>query len=62
MKKPRKRTQRGMKYEALAEGYKILKSPLAGTFEAASEHFEQRDENDGPGQKSNEPNPSKDKA
>jgi hypothetical protein len=60
MKKPRKRTRRGVKYEALAEGYKILNSPLAGTFEAASEHYEKTDENVREGKTTAEPKSSKD--
>ena len=60
MKKPRKRTRRGLKYEALAEGYKILKSPLATTFEAASEHFEQTDQNGDDDKKPAELRPSMD--
>jgi hypothetical protein len=44
MKAPRKRTPRGVKYDALAHGYRILKSPLAQSFEAAADHFEERDQ------------------
>jgi hypothetical protein len=36
-------TRRGDKYDALAKGYKILKSPLADTFSAAAEHFSETD-------------------
>ena len=43
MKKPRKRTRRGIKFDALADGYKILKSPLAQTFRATAEHFDETD-------------------
>jgi hypothetical protein len=39
MKKPHKLTRRGVKYHALADGYKILKSPLADPFGAAADHF-----------------------
>jgi hypothetical protein len=41
--KSHKRTHRGVKYDALAEGYKILKSPLADSFSAAAEHYEKAD-------------------
>jgi len=61
MKKPRKRTRRGVKYDALALGYKILKSPLAETFEAVSDHFEKTDPHGGESEKLNEPKPSKGK-
>jgi hypothetical protein len=37
--KKRVHTERGVKYDALAKGYKILKSPLADSFAAAAEHF-----------------------
>jgi hypothetical protein len=43
MKKPRKRTRRGIKFDALADGYKILNSPLAQTFRATAEHFDETD-------------------
>ena len=43
MNKKRVHTQRGVKYDALAKGYKILKSPLAGSFSAAAEHFSETD-------------------
>ena len=43
MKKPRKRTSRGHRYSAMAQGAKIMGSPLAGSFEAAAEHYEQSD-------------------
>jgi hypothetical protein len=58
MKKPRKWTRRGVKYDALAHGYKILNSPLAETFEAASEHFEKTDQDSGENQNPNEQKPS----
>lgn len=60
MQKPRKRTRLCFKYDALARGYKILKSPLAETFEAASEHFEEADLNGDENQKPDETKPSKD--
>jgi hypothetical protein len=43
MKTPRKRTRRGIKFDALADGYKILNSPLAQTFRATAEHFDETD-------------------
>ena len=43
MKKPHKRTSRGHRYSAMAHGAKIMGSPLAGSFEAAAEHYEQSD-------------------
>jgi hypothetical protein len=43
MKKKRAHTQRGVKYDALAKGYRILNSPLADTFSAAAEHFSETD-------------------
>jgi len=49
MKRPRKRTRRGVHYEALAEGFRMMKSPLAETFEATSEHYEQTDQGGGEG-------------
>jgi hypothetical protein len=59
MTKPRKRTRRGIQYETLAEGYKIMKSPLAETYEATAEQFEQTDQTVGEGQKATEPQPPK---
>jgi hypothetical protein len=43
MSKSRKRTCRGAHYRALAEGYEMLKSPLAGSFYRAAEHYDQTD-------------------
>jgi hypothetical protein len=43
MKKPRKRTRRGIKFDALADGCKMLNSPLAQTFRGAAEHFDETD-------------------
>jgi len=40
MSKSRKRTAH---YRALAEGYEMLKSPLAGSFYRAAEHYDQAD-------------------
>jgi hypothetical protein len=59
MKKPRKRTHRGVKYDALAQGFKVMKSPLAESFEAASEHYERTDQDGGEAQRPNEPKTSK---
>jgi hypothetical protein len=44
MSKSRKRTRRGAHYRALAEGYAMLKSPLAGSFYRAAEHYDQTDQ------------------
>ena len=44
MKKTKKRTPRGEHYRTLAEGYKILKSPIAASLTAAAEHYDQRDQ------------------
>jgi hypothetical protein len=41
--KTRKRTHRGVKYDAFVEGYKILKSPLSDSFGAAAEHYDKAD-------------------
>jgi hypothetical protein len=38
-----KRPGRGHRYRALAYGYKILKSPVADSFKAAAEHYDQTD-------------------
>jgi len=38
-----KRPLRGHRYRALAYGYKILKSPIAGSFKAAAEHYDPTD-------------------
>jgi hypothetical protein len=43
MSKSRKRTRRGAHYRSLAEGYEMLKSPLAGSFYQAAEHYDQTD-------------------
>jgi hypothetical protein len=43
MSKSRKRTRRGAHYRALAEGYEMLKSPLAGSFYQAAELYDQVD-------------------
>jgi hypothetical protein len=40
MKKPSPRTRRGDHYRTLAEGYKILKSPISASFTAAAEHYD----------------------
>ena len=59
MQKPRKRTLRGTKYDALSHGYRILKSPLAQTFSAAAEHFDKIDPPIDPANTSIEPNKDK---
>jgi hypothetical protein len=43
MSKSRKRTRRGTQYRALAEGYEMLKSPLAGSFYQAAEYYDRTD-------------------
>ena len=43
MSKSRKGIRRGAHYRALAEGYEMLKSPLAGSFYRAAEHYDQAD-------------------
>jgi hypothetical protein len=43
MKTKRVHARRGDRYDALAKGYKILKSPLADSFSAAAEHFNETD-------------------
>ena len=43
MKKRRKRTVRGTEYRALAEGYAILKSPVAESFGQAADHYDETD-------------------
>jgi hypothetical protein len=41
--KPDKRTYRELQYRKMAEGYRILKSPVAGSYHAAAEHYKQID-------------------
>jgi hypothetical protein len=43
VKKSRKRTKRGNHYQTMAEGYQILRSPLADSYTAAAEHYQQTD-------------------
>lgn len=43
MGKSRKHTKRGDHYQTMAAGYKILKSPLADTYNAAAEHYRESD-------------------
>jgi hypothetical protein len=62
MKKPRKRTRRGVKYHALADGYKTLKSPLADSFDAAANYFNETDPPFDEGERSIEPNTNEAKA
>lgn len=52
MKKTRKHTERGGKFQAIAAGYQALKSPLANLYGAAAEHYH---ENDPPVRRSDEP-------
>ena len=44
LSKSRKRTLRGAHFRALAEGYAVLKSPLAGSFYRAAEYYDQTDQ------------------
>lgn len=43
MKKARKHTERGGKYQAMAVGYQAFKSPLAQFYGAAAEHYHEND-------------------
>jgi hypothetical protein len=43
MAKSRKRTKRGDHYQTMAAGYQILRSPLAGSYSAAAEHYRDSD-------------------
>ena len=43
MKKTRKHTERGGKFQAIAAGYQVLKSPLADLYGAAAEHYHEND-------------------
>jgi hypothetical protein len=43
MSKAHKRTHRGLKFRHLAEGYRMLNSPLAATFHAAADHYTEAD-------------------
>ena len=57
MKTSRKHTRRGLKYRVMAEGYWIMKDPVAvaGSFDAVAEHF---DHIDPPIDHANEPQPT----
>jgi hypothetical protein len=59
VKKPGKRSRRGHQYESLAEGYKILKSPLAASYGSAAEHYHAADPPDEPSNNSNDTNERK---
>jgi hypothetical protein len=41
--KLRKHTKRGNHYQTMAEGYQILRSPLADSYNAAAEHYRETD-------------------
>jgi hypothetical protein len=41
--KSRKRIVRGEHYQTMAAGYQILKSPLAGSYNAAARHYRESD-------------------
>jgi hypothetical protein len=43
MGKAGRRTKRGDQYETMAAGYRILQSPLASVYNAAAEHYRERD-------------------
>jgi hypothetical protein len=43
MRKPHKHTKRGDHYHTMAAGYRILRSPLADSYNAAAEHYRERD-------------------
>jgi hypothetical protein len=43
MGKSHKRTKRSDHYQTMAAGYQILKSPLAGSYSAAAEHYRESD-------------------
>jgi hypothetical protein len=43
MGKSRKRTKRGQHYQTMAAGYQILRSPLAASYDAAAEHYDESD-------------------
>jgi hypothetical protein len=43
MGKPHKHTKRGNHYQTMAAGYQILRSPLAESYNAAAEHYRERD-------------------
>ena len=59
MKQLGKRSRRGHRYESLAEGYKILKSPLAASYGSAAEHYHAADPPDEPAINSNHMNEKK---
>jgi hypothetical protein len=41
--KSRKHTKRADHYRTMAEGYEILRSPLADSYNAAAEHYRESD-------------------
>jgi hypothetical protein len=41
--KTRKRTYRELQYRKMAEGYRLLKSPVADSYHAAAEHYREND-------------------
>ena len=43
MGKAHKHTKRGNHYQTMAAGYQILRSPLAGSYNAAADHYRERD-------------------
>jgi hypothetical protein len=43
VKKSHKHTKRGNHYQTMAEGYQILKSPLANSYNAAAAHYRETD-------------------
>ena len=43
MAKSHKRTYRELQYRKMAEGYHLLKSPVADSYNAAAEHYKETD-------------------
>jgi hypothetical protein len=46
MGKSHKQTKRGHHYQTMAAGYRILRSPLAESYNAAAEHYHESDPHD----------------
>jgi hypothetical protein len=43
MTKRQTRTRRGLRYQALAEGYKLLKPEVAKSYQLAADHYDRSD-------------------
>ena len=41
--KSRKRTYRELQYQKMADGYRLLRSPVADSYSAAAQHYQQAD-------------------